>query len=350
VLIDGAHGEGGGQVVRTAVALSALTGAPLEVVNVRAGRGNPGLQAQHLTAVLAAAGLCGAEVRGAARGSVRFLFTPAGPVRAGEYGFDIGTAGAATLVAQTVLLPLAGAGGASRVTLTGGTHVPHAPPAEYLEAAYLPLLRRAGVEATWRSPAAGFYPRGGGRCELAIQGPPRPAALDLTERGRLLSLRAFVITANLAEHVAARGAATVERCLKAIGRRVTVERRDLPSPGPGAAVVLAAECEGGAAAFTGLGERGRPMEAVAEAPCAEFLAWWESGAACDEHLADQLVLPLALAGGESAWTTPRVTEHLRTVLWVAGHFLDLEWSLDEPAGGPARVCLRRAGDSGGLVG
>jgi RNA 3'-terminal phosphate cyclase (ATP) len=341
VRIDGSYGEGGGQVLRTSLSLSALTGRVVEIFNIRAGRSKPGLQPQHLASVRAAGELCGAQLAGAAVGSVFLCFAPGTSPDSSAFSFDIGTAGATTLVAQTALLPLALRGGGSRFTVTGGTHVPHSPPADYLETVYLPILRRAGLECAVRYERAGFFPRGGGRLEVTLGEGSRLSPLDLTERGRLLSLRAYVITAGLPEHVSTRGAAAVEKYIKGIGRPVTVELREKDAMNQGAAVVLTAECEGGIAGFSGLGERGKPMERVAEEPCEAFMDWWRSGAACEEHLADQLVLPMALAPGESRWTTSAVTEHLRTVLWVASHFLPLESSIEDREDGTGLVTLRR---------
>ncbi len=339
-VIDGAYGEGGGQIIRTSLSLSAITGTPVEIVNVRKGRSKPGLQPQHLMAVRSAAEICAANVEGAEVGSTRFTFHPGCKPVAGSYHFDIRTAGATPLVAQTLLVPLAHADGDSSVTVIGGTHVPHAPTFEYLQQLYAPLLRRAGLDVEVEYEAAGFFPRGGGRILLRV----RPAAflqpVDLTERGKLENLTAYIVTSGVPDHVADRGAATVEKAMKAVGRPVHMEIRRMPSPGSGAAVILVAKCEGGYAGFTGLGERGKPMEKVAEAPCREFLEWWKTGAACDEHLADQLVLPAALAHGESRWTTPTVTDHLRTVLWVAQQFLPVQATLEEGTTGSALVQLR----------
>jgi RNA 3'-terminal phosphate cyclase (ATP) len=341
--MEGSFGEGGGQIIRTSLSLAVITGRAVEIRNIRARRSKPGLQPQHLTAARAAARLCDAKMSGDSVGSTYLRFGPQAPVKPGDYRFDIGTAGATPLVAQTVLLPLTRAAGASTVTITGGTHVPHAPPADYLESVYIPVLRRAGIDVAFSYPAAGFYPRGGGQIGLELRAAAQPAALDLSERGKLESLRAFIITSNLPEHVAERGAAAVEKFMKAVGRRIVIERREKPSPGAGAAVVVVAECEGGFGAFTGIGERGRPMEKVAEAPCEEFIGWWKTGAACDAHLSDQLVLPLVLAAGESRWTTPAITEHLRTVLWVTEQFLPIEYGLEEREDGTGTVTLRGAG-------
>lgn len=343
VEIDGSYGEGGGQILRTSLSLAILAGRPVEITNVRGRRKKPGLQPQHLTAVRAAARICCAGLTGDMVGSTALRFEPGAPAQPGHYHFDVGTAGAAPLVLQTVLLPLALAPGRSTVAVTGGTHVPHAPPADYLERVYLPALRRAGVELHFEWPAAGYFPRGGGHLRLEIPGAAVLRPVDLVERGRLVSLRAHILSSGLPDHVLDRGTAVVERYMRGIGRPVTVDRLGKPSPGPGAAVLIAAECENGLAGFASIGERGKPMEKVAEAPCEEFLKWWKSGAAVDEHLADQLVLPAALAGGESRWTTPAVTEHVRTVLWVVRQFLPVEVALEQPGEGPIIVALCSSG-------
>jgi RNA 3'-terminal phosphate cyclase (ATP) len=339
VQIDGSFGEGGGQIIRTAVSLSAITGRAVEIYNVRGRRPKPGLQPQHLASVRAAAALCGAVLRGDSAGSMQLSFAPQSAVQAGDHRFDIGTAGAAPLVAQTVLVPLALAQGSSSVTITGGTHVPHAPTAEYLEAVYIPSLRRAGLEVAFSYSSAGFYPRGGGQIDLRIGPSTSIAPLDLRERGPLQEGRAYVVTSNLPDHVAERGAATVASAMRAVGRKFAIETRAFPSPGPGAAVVVTAQCQGGLAGFSSIGELRKPMEKVAEAPCKEFMRWWKSGASCDEHLADQMVLPMLFASGASCWSTPSVTEHLRTVLWVAQQFLSVEAELEERPDGLGTVRL-----------
>ena len=340
VEIDGSFGEGGGQIIRTSVSLAALTGRPVRIRNVRAKRSRPGLQPQHLTAVRAAATLCAADLQGAETGSTSFLFVPSSPVQPGKYRFDIGTAGATGLVAQTVLIPLAHAGAISQVHIIGGTHVPHAPVAEYVEQVYVPTLQQAGLGGEFSYEDAGFFPRGGGKVQLVLSGNPPDVPVDLVERGKLTELRATVVTSNLPEHVSERGVSSVAKAMKAIGRKIEIERRDLPSPGQGAAVVLVAECENGRGAFTGLGERGKPMENVAQTPCEEFVTWWKSGAAVDEHLADQLVLPMSLVRGESRWSAPTASEHLQTVLWLAEHFLPIEYQLEEQPNGSLLVTLR----------
>jgi len=345
-MIDGLYGEGGGQIIRTALSLAAITGQAVEIVNIRSRRSKPGLQPQHLTAVQAAAAICNAEVAGAAVGSTRLRFAPQSSPQPGNYRWDIGTAGATTLVAQTVLLPLALAAGPSRVTITGGTHVPHAPAVEYLEGVYLPMLRHAGCAVRMDSPRAGFYPRGGGEITLDIAGGYRPQAIHLVERGNLRALHATIVTAGLPAHVAERGAATLELMTRSFsfGPRFTITKREQPSHGRGAAVVITAEYDGGFGGFSALGARGVPMDTVAGQACIDFLNWWDARtgyAACDEHLADQLVLPAALARGESRWSAPVVSEHLRTALWVAQQFLPITVTIDAPDGAPGIITLCR---------
>jgi RNA 3'-terminal phosphate cyclase (ATP) len=344
VSIDGAHGEGGGQIIRTGVSLAALTGRPVEIVNIRARRSKPGLQAQHLTAVRAAAAICDAELRGAALGSQYLRFTPGSLSRQDHFVFDVGTAGATGLVAQTLLVPMAFLPNErTTATLRGGTHVPMAPPADYIEAVYAPMLRRMGLETRLSMTRAGFYPKGGGEITLEIAGGRPGTPVDCTERGRLRRLHVFIVTSQLPEHVAARGKETAQKGLKGYGVPVECAIRDLPGHGPGAAVVIVAECERGAGGWMGLGERGKPMERVAEEAVHGFQRWFASGAGVDAHLADQLALPCALLSGTSRWTTPEVTEHLRTVLHVAQQFLPIDYAIEARADGSGLVTVAGAG-------
>lgn len=339
VQIDGSYGEGGGQILRTSLSLSVLTGRPVEIGRIRAGLSKPGLQPQHLAAVRAAAALCAARLEGDAVGSTRLRFAPQAPATPGNYHFDIGTAGAATLVTQTVLLPLALAGAESHVTVRGGTHVPHSPTVEYLEHVYAEVLGRHGLTATLESPRAGFFPKGGGLVQTEIA-PASLQAIDLTERGDLHVLTVYIVTAQLPPSVGERGGVAARHRLRGIGVEPVIVMRDAPSTGPGAAVVIIAECENSVAGFSAIGDRGKPMERVAEEACAEFQAWWQSGAACDEHGADQWVLPMALVPETSRWTTSRLTEHLRTVVWAVSQFLPVETALEERPDGSGAVSLR----------
>lgn len=277
-------------------------------------------------AVRAAAELCDAELSGAAEGSVILDFHPRKEVTGGDFRFDIGTAGSTTMVAQTVLVPLAHAERESTVWIKGGTHNPHAPTTDYLENVYLPALTRMGIDVDFSSPTSGYYPIGGGEVNLHIR-PSRPAPIMLTSRGRVKRLEAVVTTSSLPVSVGTRGARQVGQKLP----NCKVSTMDKPSPSTGASVLVYCEFEGGFGGFTGLGKRGKPMEEVAYEPCIEFKNWSKCDACVDEHLADQLVLPLSLAKGESRWTTEVVTDHLRTVLWLVEQFLPVASTVDELA-------------------
>lgn len=327
IRIDGSYGEGGGQVIRTALALSSITGRPIELVNIRGKRAKPGLQAQHLMSVKAAATICQAETIGAELGSQEIYFSPRSPVKAGRFRFDIGTAGSTTLVLQTILMPLALAPGRSKVSVTGGTHNPMAPCSDYLERVFLPALTRMGVATQFDLVRAGYFPRGQGEVTCEIEADSLTAIL-LEERGDLRSSTAMVITSGLPKEVGERGQSRLAR----LHGSSPVEVLDRESPGTGAAVFVAHEFENAFAGFTGLGERGKRMEAVAEEAGKPAAAWLKSDATVDEHLADQLVLPAIFAKGQSRWRTSAVTEHLRTVAWLARHFVDREIEIDESTG------------------
>jgi RNA 3'-terminal phosphate cyclase (ATP) len=331
ITIDGSYGEGGGQVLRTSLALSAITGQPLHIYNIRAARPKPGLQAQHLTSVRAAAAICGAELEGDALGSQSLVFRPAHPPQAGEYVFDVtearssGSAGATTLVLQTVLLPLAMAGGESHLTIRGGTHAPFSPPFPYIRHVYLPTLWRMGIRAEADLRRYGWYPAGGGEITVKIQPSPGTQSLTpitLTERGELRQVWGIAAVSNLPSHIAQRMASRAVNVLKDAGIKSHVEAAHVEATGPGAGIFLFAEYEHSVAGFTAYGRKGLPSEQVAGLACSDLLAHYHSNAATDMRLADQLVLPAALTAGESRWTTCRVTQHLLTNIWVVRQFLD----------------------------
>lgn len=350
ITVDGSHGEGGGQVLRTVLALAAITGNEVRIVKIRAGRRVPGLQAQHLTCVLAAARLCDAEVEGAHLGSPELRFAPRRPPRAGEYRFDVseqrqgGSAGAVTLVLQTLLLPLSWADGASRVTVRGGTHVPWSPPWHYLARVYLPILGEMGLSAQGHIRRWGWYPQGGGEVTVEVQGRPgrRFRPLQLLERGELRRLYGLSAYANLPAHVGERQRRRAEALLRAAGLAAEWEVSEAPAPGPGSAVILVAEGAGWIAGFSALGERGKPAERVAEEACADLLRWWRSGAAVEMHLADQLVLPMALGSGPSSLGTCRVTPHLLTNAWAVQQMLPVQVEVQGEEGAAGRVAVRPA--------
>lgn len=332
IALDGSKGEGGGQVIRTALALSAATGQGFEISGIRAKRPRPGLRPQHLAAVRALTLACGAKVSGALDGSQELRFEP-GPVVAGDFDFEIATAGALTLVLQTVLLPLATAQGPSRVVITGGTHVPWSPSYHYLANHWADVVRNLGLDLSFRLERAGFYPPGGGLAGAEVRPWVRPRTqLALEERGRLIEVRGTSGQAHLKSKVA-------ERHRKAAQDRLWEERRlevawsvqSPPAASPGSFVLLEAVFERTRAAFGFLGERGVPAEAIGDRAARALLKFLDGEGAVDPQLADQLAVPLALGAGGRV-TTSQVTAHLETVAEVLTLF-----------GVPARICGRRGG-------
>jgi len=338
--LDGAQGEGGGQILRTALALSAATGQGFRVERIRASRLRPGLRPQHLAAVRAAAMSCGAEVHGAFDGSPDLRFQP-GPVAAGEFRFDIGTAGAATLVLQAVLPVLATASGPSRVEVTGGTHVPRSPGFHFLSRHWAEVVGRLGLGVRLRLERAGFYPRGEGLVQADVGPWPRPATLDLSRRGPLVAVRGIAGAARIRGDVARR-AADAARALLWEERRLESEWEvvDVDAASPGAFLQAEAVFETGRAAFGLLGERGLRAERLGERAARRVLKFIEDEeAVVDPWLADQLALPLALSAGGGRLQTSEVTSHLETVAGVLRQF-----------GVPASTWGRRGGPGGLEVG
>jgi RNA 3'-terminal phosphate cyclase (ATP) len=357
--IDGSYGEGGGQVLRTSLALSAISGQPVRIEQIRAGRRKPGLRPQHLTGVRATAKVCDAEVEGAKLNSQALTFRPQSAPRAGTYTFDVaqvakgGSAGSVSLILQTVLLPLVLAEGTSQVTLRGGTHVAWSPPYDYLKRVYLPSLARMGVQAKVQIQKWGWYPIGGGVVKATVvgQGAGDSAGgtgavaaaesglggLDLRERGKLLRVRGLSASSNLPKHIRTRQERAALQVLRSNGVNARLDVVDAPAKGQGTVVFLWAEFERAVAGFTSLGERGKPAEQVAEAAADDLLAYLHSEATLDRYLADQLVLPMALAGGPSLFTTEVVSQHLLTNAWVVNQFLPDRVRVEGEEGRPG-VC------------
>jgi len=314
--IDGSQGEGGGQVLRTSLTLACLTQTPIQITNIRAQRPKPGLQAQHLQAVRAAAAISQAKVSGDKLGSQSLYFKPS-PIRPGEYRFDIGTAGATTLVLQTIFLPLCFADGVSHVTITGGTHVSWSPAFHYLDGHWLPILHQMGIGASLKLDRAGFYPPGGGQIRAEIHPVENVMPIRWTERGQLLGIRGLSGSANLPAHVAQRQR---DRAIQRLGKLVKIDLLAMSAPSPGSMLLLQAEYEQGGGCYIGLGKKGKPAEQVAEEAAASLEKFMVTPATTDEYLADQLLLPFALAGGVSEIHTVEVTRHLLTNAAVIEQF------------------------------
>lgn len=292
--IDGSQGEGGGQMVRSSLALSMVTGKPFRIESIRARRDKPGLMRQHLTAVNAAVEICGAEVEHDGIGSRTLSFRP-GSVEPGEYRFSIGTAGSGTLVLQTVLPPLFVAGAESKLVIEGGTHNTWCPPFEYLERAFLPLVERMGPKVAAYLDSHGFYPAGGGRFRVHIDPCPRLAGFDLLERGEVKSRSVGAFVANLSESIAGREIAVVE---EKTGWDFSVFfTKTVRSAGPGNVLLIELNCEHVTEIFTGFGQMGVSAENVAKGAVEELREYLKSDVPVGPHLADQLLLPL----GISAW-------------------------------------------------
>ncbi len=339
--IDGSMGEGGGQVLRSALALSTVTGKAFRMENIRAGRRKPGLAAQHLACVHGAAKISNAKVSGDRAGSAELSFAPK-RVRPGQYSFRIRTAGSAALLAQTVGLPLALAGEGSRLTLGGGTHVPWSPTVGFLNDVWTPALDALGLRFSTELTRAGYYPKGGGELELMVHpahGPLMP--LDAEARASLHGLAARITISRLPEEIARRCRERTDALLGANGLFAEWELLRLPAAGSGVCLELVANFGLLSAGFSALGERGKPAEKLAEEAVDALAGFLASGAAVEAHLADQLVVPLALTPGESRFSTNRVTSHLMTVLEVVRVFLpEVEVRVAGEPGGPGTVYVK----------
>jgi RNA 3'-terminal phosphate cyclase (ATP) len=318
--IDGSFGEGGGQILRSSLALAMVTGRPFRIEKIRAGRKKPGLMRQHLTAVQAAAQISQAEVSGADIGSTAVEFHP-GQVQAGEYTFSVGTAGSTTLVLQTILPALLTAPGPSRLTFEGGTHNPSAPPFDFLANAFIPLVNRMGprIAATLERP--GFYPAGGGRFSLSIEPAKQLIGIELTERGEIVGRRARAVVSNLPGHVAEREIKFLREATNWDDACFAVERVT-HSHGPGNVVSIEVETERVTEVFTGFGELGRPAEAVAAQALQLYQRWLKADVPVGTYLADQIMLPLAIAGHGRYLTLP-LSRHSTTHVDLIRQFLDI---------------------------
>lgn len=338
--LDGSTGEGGGQILRTGLALSMCAGRPMAIQRIRAKRPKPGLMRQHLTCVQAAVAVCGAKVEGAELGSQTLVFEP-GPVRSGDYAFNVGTAGSCTLVLQTVLPALMLCAQASRVSLSGGTHNPMAPPFHFFERSFAPLLRRLGVGLDLELRRLGFYPAGGGEVSAVIQ--PRAAGLqpfDLTDRGPVQEAYAECFAPALPSSVAVRELAALARAMGWSGgqlRTPAVRQNE----GPGNALLATMAYAHVSEVVTVFGEKGVSAEQVAAALVKEVKVYQASEGVLGQHLADQWMLPLALAvvdrGGAASFTCTEMTEHATTNIGVIEKFLPVRFDV---VPGEASTCVR----------
>jgi RNA 3'-terminal phosphate cyclase (ATP) len=326
ITIDGSIGEGGGQILRTALALSLTTGQPFQLNRIRAGRKKPGLLRQHLTAVEAAAAIGSADVTGAAVGSSELTFIP-GEIKPGEYQFAIGTAGSTTLVMQTILPALITAHSPSSLILEGGTHNPFAPPFDFLEKCFLPVLNRMGPTVTVKLERHGFFPAGGGRFTVNIEPVSQLKPFNLMERGEICSRRARILLSALPESIAQRELKVLKEkcnwpeesfCFEQISGAV----------GPGNIILIEIASEQITEVFTGFGERGMLAENVAANAIVAMRRYLTSGVPVGEYLADQLLIPMALARTANCqFRTMPLTRHSLTNIQIIEQFLQGKFHL-----------------------
>lgn len=335
--IDGAHGEGGGQIVRSALGLAIATRRGFRITNLRGGRARPGLLRQHLTAARAARDICGGALHGDTLGSTELVFSP-GTAAPDRYACEIGSAGSTLLVVQALLPAMISAPGRWTVELTGGTHNPTSPSFDFFARALAPLLRRMGARVDATLHRHGFYPAGGGRLTVEVEAPPRLAALDLTDRG-LITRRSIVATvANLGRAIGEREIATVRERLRWATEPARVD--EVKSPGPGNTVAIVVDSEHVTEVFTGHGAKGVPAERVAAGAADEAAAYLAAGVPVGTHLADQLLVPMALGGGgafDTVAPTPHTTTQIDLVRWFLGSVITAEpvdavrWRITVPA-------------------
>jgi RNA 3'-phosphate cyclase len=329
--IDGSEGEGGGQLLRCSVALSALTGREVRVFNIRAKRPKTGLAHQHLAAVRGVAALCEARVKGDSIGSRELVFSP-GTIIGGRRRFDVGSAGSVSLVLQACILPALRSEKNTVLEITGGTNVRWSPPVDYYINVLFPILKRMGVEIHMRIDARGFYPEGGGKVTVEIEPAKELAPIDLSARGELRSLKGICFSQNLPEHVSKRISHSAKKSLLEEGdMRITSDVSNGASTGAG--ICLFAEYENTILGADALGERGVPAEKVGTA-AAEALKKETSGVGTlDIHSSDQLIPFLVLTGSSSVFRIREMSAHLKTQMWLISRFLDARFEVKTISGG-----------------
>ncbi len=348
--IDGSYGEGGGQILRTALSLSCLLQKPFRIYNIRANRKNPGLRPQHLAGVRAAKAISQAAVDGAAIGSTTLAFRPV-TLKGGKYLFDVaeerGSAGSVSLVFQTISLPLAFAGGPSNVTIRGGTHVPWSPPFHYLAGVFISTIEEMGMTVDAHLERWGWYPMGEGIVHFSIKPVTRLKGISKTDKLQPEEVTAISAASNLPEHIITRQKRQLlKRIFEDTPRRAaegitaSCEEITAPSIGQGTFVFLRVRGGDSYAGFSALGARGKRAEEVADEAAALFLSFLDSQAAVDRHLADQLIPYMAMADGKSKIFTAEITLHLMTNIWVVEQFTQARFHIEGAIGNPGIVTCR----------
>jgi RNA 3'-phosphate cyclase len=334
--IDGSYGEGGGQLVRTSVALAAITGQSVHLYNIRAKRNNPGLAPQHLTGVKAVAALCGAVVEGVEARTREIIFRP-GPLRGGQFDFHVGTAGSITLVLQAVLPVAATCGEPVLMNITGGTDVHAAPPLDYFRYILLPLLLQMGVKAKIEVLCRGYYPRGGGRIAVEVESLPALKPLALNKPGTLAGISGFAHISNLPAHIVHRMAASALAELSNFPAPA-IDRAELgrdKAIGSGGAILLAADMGNTTLGASAVAQRGVPAERLGSLAGRLLREEILSGATLDIHASDQVLIYLALGvmnGGTSSFLARSLSSHAATTIWLLEQFLPVRFDISEQQG------------------
>jgi RNA 3'-terminal phosphate cyclase (ATP) len=339
IVIDGGYGEGGGQILRTSLSLAVITGNSLKLVNIRGGRKKPGLRPQHLAAVRACASVCGAKLDGAELGARKITFIP-GDIAPGSYEFHIGTAGAATLVLQTILPALSMANGESSLLVSGGTHVPWSPPYHHVAQVFVPTINQLGFKCEPQIKQWGWYPKGGGVIQARVQPYSALGSFNLDQPFELRRVSGISASSRLPEHIRVRQKNQVEARLQKAGIQGEIELVDVHARNPGTLLFLCVQGKDSLAGFSSLGARGKRAERVADEAADDFFHFLESGAAYDCHLADQLLIYLASEAGKHQFTTSKVTQHLLTNAWVIEKFLPVKFEIKGGLGEPGTVIKR----------
>ncbi len=328
--IDGSHGEGGGQILRTAIALSAVTGKDVLIGNIRAGRQNPGLSPSHVTSIEAVAELCDAEVDGLFAGSTNIVFKPC-QLTGGSFDFDVGTAGSIALVLQSCLLPAAMSKSGVNLVVKGGTDVKWSPPIDFMRLVHLPILTRFGPACDLEIISRGFYPEGGGEVSVEISPVTKLSGLDLGERGDVLSIDGCAYAQNLPEHVISRMRHSVQKNMLDF-KRIRVDSDIRKGHSTGAGIVLAATCENSIIGESALGAKGVKSEVLGENCSSDLKEVLLTNASVDQHMLDQILLYMALAQGGSRVLAEELTSHAETNIWVIEKFVEKRFSVEEKNG------------------
>lgn len=338
LVIDGGLGEGGGQILRTCLALSLFTGKDFTLKDIRQGRENPGLRAQHLNAVRLAAKVGKATVEGGELGSTRLVFSPRS-IGIGKFTCDIGTAGSTSLVLQTIYLPLSFAEGPSELNITGGTHVPFAPTFDFLNLHWMTYIKRIGFQLSINLGQAGFYPHGGGQIRALINPIREVSGFALTQRGSLKQIYGISAVANLDRNIAIRQR---DQIIRLLGKKYPlndIRIQNLSSHHKGTTISLVCQFEHSQCCYSSLGKPGKPAEIVAQEVCDKIEYFMSTRAVMDEYISDQLLLPLSIAGVDSHFTTAKITDHLRTNADVIKLFVDRKIEIVGTTGSEGSVSI-----------